>query len=67
MATKKSGKTNVKFWGGPFAGASFPMSVGATSITFKCRKFFGHYENGKWKSAIQEPIEANSNFILGYN
>lgn len=68
MASRKSNKTRVKFWGGPFAGASFPMSPGNKSMTFRCNKFFGYYESGKWKSEIVDPVlEVNDNFILGYN
>jgi hypothetical protein len=68
MATRKDGKTPIRLSGGPFAGVSFPMTPPGRSMSFKCKNFFGHYADGRWKSEIVDAVlDVSPNFILGYN
>lgn len=69
MATRKTGKVQTKLVGGPYHGASVPMTPGCGSLSFKFKEFEGHYcSNGKWKSELVQIVyEDNPNFVLGYN
>ena len=69
MTTRETGKIRTKLVGGPFHGASIPMTPGCGSLSFVCKEFKGHYRsNGKWKSELAQVIyDNNPNLVLGHN
>lgn len=69
MAKCETGKILIKLSGGPYHGASIPMTPGCGSLSFVHKEFKGHYRsNGKWKSELEQVIyDDNPNLVLGYN